>query len=145
MHGLAVALARVAQHETEDMAAAPLSFMVLATGAGAVVDLHLLPGLDLDAAEGQLTPLAEPVDIAPHRMVLAAEALFVAQILEDSLRRKPLFELGQNGLAIGLAQASRTLRRCVWRRAGQLRGGRFGIFWVARPGGRFAGGRFGIL
>jgi hypothetical protein len=39
-------------------------------------------------------------------MILAREALLVAQILVDALRRQPLLQLPQDGFLVGMAQAA---------------------------------------
>jgi hypothetical protein len=127
-HGLAVALARVAEHGAKHMRAERLAVGALATRAGAVVDLQLVARLDLDAAERQLSLRAESLHVASHRTVPAREAMLLAQVLVNALGRESLFELLQDLFLVARAKAARARGRGRFRaRFRTLRaGGRFG-------------------
>jgi hypothetical protein len=83
--GLAVSLARVRQHDAEDM-----SFAALAVGcddwsASAKVDLGLVPGLTFKAPEGKLVYGLQAADKAADGVVAALEAVFGREILVNAL------------------------------------------------------------
>src|SRR5512142_1692060 len=154
--GLAVALARVAEDDAEDVGLATLAVEADDGRAGAEVDLGLVAGVTLDAAEGEFVGLFEAVDEPADAVVAAGVAVVGDQVLVDPLCGEPEVALGPDqlpprltaagptaaaGLRIGCRAVSRgrELRRVLV----PLRaGGRIGWFWRAVDRRR-AGGRIG--
>ncbi len=154
--GLAVALAGVAQDDAEDVGLAPLAVGADDRGAGAEVDLGLVAGVALDAAEGQVVRLFEPADEPADAVVGAGEAVVGDQVLVDPLCGEPEVALGPDHVPPGLTAAGPAAAPGLrigcraGRRDGEFRralvplraGGRIGWFWRA-VGRRRAGGRIG--
>lgn len=115
---LAVALAGVAEHGAKQMRPAPLAVR-LDPRALAEVDLHLLAGRTLEAAERQRERGARPAHEAFDRLVAASEAVLGAEILMDPLRGEAALQRCRDQLPVRLAPARRPRRK---------------------PGGRVAGG-----
>ena len=69
--GLAVGLARVRQHDAEDMGSAALAVGCDDWSAGAEVDLGLVPGLTFEAPEGKLLYRLQAADEATDGVVAA--------------------------------------------------------------------------
>jgi hypothetical protein len=119
---LAVALAGVAQDDAEDVRLASLAVKADDRRAGAEVDLGLVAGVALDAAEGELVHLLEAVDEPADGVVAAGVAVFGDEVLVDPLSGQPLAGLGGDAFAPRLTAAEPA--RAAWR-------------WDrARPGGR---------
>ena len=74
--GLAVGLAGVGQHDAEDMGFAALAVGADDWGACAEVDLGLVAGPALEAAEGKLARRLQATDEATDAVVAAGEVVF---------------------------------------------------------------------
>ena len=74
--------------------------------AGAEVNLRLLAGCGLHAAEGKRTRGGDALHEPPHAVV-AEIRVFLSQVLMDAFRGETLLQLLQNLLAIRLALAPR--------------------------------------
>ena len=86
---LAVGLARVGQHDAEEMGLAALAVVTNDPGACAEVDLSLLTGAAFQAAEWQFGRRRQLADEAPDAVVGAGEAVFDDQVLVDALALSP--------------------------------------------------------
>ena len=144
--GLAVALAGVAQDDAKDVGLLALAVGADEGRAGAEVDLGLVTGVALDAAEGEVVSLLEAVDEPADGVVAAGVAVVGDQILIDPLGGQSLGGLGCDQLAPRLTAAEAA--GAAWRRecprgrgrdggigrVVELRGadGRNGWFWVGR-------------
>jgi hypothetical protein len=91
---LAVALARVAEHDAEDVRAPPTAVGQDQGRARAEVNLGLFSGGAFESAEGQFQGLFQLADEAAHAVVTAGEAVLGDQVLMDALRRQAEFQLG---------------------------------------------------
>ena len=109
--GLAVALAGVAQDDAEDVGLAPLAVGADDRGAGAEVDLGLVAGVALDAAEGQVVRPLEPADEPADAVVAADEAVVGDQVLVDPLGGEPEVALGPDQSRHGSQPLARPLPR----------------------------------
>ena len=87
--GFAVGLARVRQHDAEDMGSAAFTVGCDDHGAGAEFDLSLVAGLTLDAAEGELLCRLDAANKATDGIVAALEAVFGGKILVIPLGSSP--------------------------------------------------------
>ena len=114
--GLAVGLAGVGQHDAEDMGFAALAVGADDRGTGAEVDLGLVTGLTLEAAEGKLSSRLQAADEATDAVVAAREAVFGDEILVDALGAEAQIALGLDHVSPGLALAVATvwLAQRVW-------------------------------
>src|SRR5512142_3343688 len=142
--GLAVALARVAEDDAEDVGLAPLAVEADDGRAGAEVDLGLVAGDTLDAAEGEFVGLFEAVDEPADAVVAAGVAVVGDQVLVDPLGGQPLIGLvcDQCAPRLTAADPAGAARRRDRVRAGGRDGrpgrvvgllgadGRNGWFWV---------------
>ena len=106
--GLAVGLAGVGQHDAEDMSFAALAVGADDRGACAEVDLGLVTGPALEAAERQLAGRLQAADEATDAVVAAGEAVLVTQVLVDALGAQTRIALGLDQIAPGLALARAT-------------------------------------
>jgi hypothetical protein len=106
--GLAVSLAGVAQDDPENVG--PASFAIGSDDwrAGAEVDLGLVAGVALDAAEGEVVHLLEASDEATHAVVAACEAVVGDQVLIDPLCGESEAALGSDQVPPGLTTADST-------------------------------------
>src|SRR5262249_3116281 len=97
------ALARVAQHDAEDMGSSAPAVRAGDRDAGAEVDLRLVAGGALQAPKRQRLALAQPADEAAGAGVLAGEALVADQTFVDRRGRQPGVRLVEVDLAPRLA------------------------------------------
>ena len=87
--GLAVGLARVRQHDPEEMGSPALALGCDDRGSRAEVDLGLVTRLALEPPEGKLEHRGEAVDEATDGVVASPEAVFGGEILEMRWALKP--------------------------------------------------------
>ena len=97
--GLAVGLARVGQHDPEEMGSAPLAVGCDDRGSRAEVDLGLVTRLALEPPEGKLERRREAVDEATDGVVASPEAVLGGEILENALGAQTLITLGLNDVS----------------------------------------------
>ena len=100
---LAVGLARVRQHDAEDM-----SSMALAVGcddwsAGTEVNLSLIAGLTFEPTKWKLLNRPEAMDKATDGVVAALEAVFGGEILINALGAQTQITLGLDDVLPGFA------------------------------------------
>src|SRR5258708_6332047 len=119
--GFAVALARVTQHNAEDVGAAALAVRQQDGRAAAEIDLGLFAGAAFQPAERQLLGRGQAPDEAANAVVAAAEAVFGRQVLVDALRRQAEVQLGLDGRPPRLAVTGPTRGRLL--RVGRGRAG----------------------
>ena len=140
---LAVGLAGVGQHDAEDMGLAALAVGADDRGARAEVDLGLVAGPALEAAEGKLARRLQAADEAADAVVAAGEAVFGGQILVDALGAEAQVALGLDHLSPGLALAGATVVALLNTVRGRTEGPDTGVWRrledVAEPGGALAG------
>ena len=134
---LAVSLARVRQHDAEDMGSAALAVGCDDRGAGAEVDLGLVAGLTLEAPEGKLEHRLEAADEATDGVVAAPEAVFGREILVNALGAQTLIALGLDDVSPRLAVARATAGSAA-AIAGRASGGTSAFGAVSRPSSRGA-------
>ena len=113
-HRLAVAPARVAQHDAKDMRSPTPAVRSHDRSAAAEIDLHLVAGRTLHAAKGQRPTAIEALDKAADAVVLGGETVVANEVLEDALRGEAGSKLGLDDRPIGLTQTGlfRPGRRC---------------------------------
>ena len=140
--GLAVGLARVRQHDAEDMGSA-LAVGCVNRSTGPEVDLSLFPWLTFKAPEGKFLRRLEAAHKAADGVVTTLEAVFGREILVNVLGAQALVKLGLDDVSprlaiarstasLAAAVAGRTKRRdnCVCCDFKSNRaGGRIGWFW----------------
>jgi hypothetical protein len=100
---LAVALARVAQDDAEDVRPATRPVSVAEESALAEVDLRFLAGAVFQSAEGELLLGSELADEAADAVVAAGEAELGDQVLVDALGGQSEVDLDLDGLLERLA------------------------------------------
>jgi hypothetical protein len=105
---LAVGLARVGQHDAEEMGLAALAVGTNDPGTFAEVDLGLFTRPAFEAAKGELACRRQPADEAPDAVVGPGEAVLGDQVLVNALGAQPQVALGLNHIAPGLALAPAT-------------------------------------
>src|ERR1700733_9966317 len=99
---LAVSFAGVGQHNAKDM-----SFAALAVGAD--VDLSLVAGPALEAAERELARRLQAMDETTDAVIAAREVVFCGEILVDALGTQTQIALGLDQRSPGLALALATV------------------------------------
>ena len=91
---LAVGLARVGQHDAEEMGLAALAVATNDPGTCAEVDLSLLTRPAFEAAKWQFARRRQLADEAPDAVVGTGEAVLGDQVLVDALGAEPEVALG---------------------------------------------------
>jgi hypothetical protein len=125
---LTVSLARVTEHNTQDMSSTTFSILIDDWRASAKIYLSLLARCNLDSTKWQWCGLLELVTESPDAVIFCREAVLLDQVLKDPLSRQPLIQLCFNHFLKGSTDTPRPGRR-------------FGWFWIASvwlgPGERF--------
>ena len=106
--GLGVGLARVRQHDAEDMGSEALVVGCINRSTGTEVDLGLLPWLTLKAPEGKFLYRLEAANKATDGVVAPLEAVLGREILVNALGAQALIKLGLDDVAPRLAIAEST-------------------------------------
>jgi hypothetical protein len=137
---LAVSFARVRQHDAKDMSFAALAVGADDGGASAEVDLSLVAGPALEAAERELARRLQAMDKTTDAVVAARKVVFCGEILVDALGTQTQVALGLDQRSPGLALALATVALVSTDRSGSD-----GLVMWVRPclEGVGAGGRIG--
>ena len=137
---LAVSFARVRQHDAKDMSFAALAVGADDGGASAEVDLSLVAGPALEAAERELARRLQAMDKTTDAVVAARKVVFCSEILVDALGTQTQVALGLDQRSPGLALALATVALVSTDRSGSD-----GLVMWVRPclEGVGAGGRIG--
>jgi hypothetical protein len=96
----------VAEHDAEDMRAAPLTIGSNDRCADAEIDLSFRAGLALQSAEWQRQALPQPTHETANAEVATGEVVLADQVLEDALGAQALVKLGQDDATPGFASAA---------------------------------------
>jgi len=100
---LAIALTRIAQHQSQDPTATRLTLTLIDGCSQAEIQLELLPWLTFQAPNPLGLGRSQLAHKALHRLAGIGEAVFAHQILVNTLGAEPEFHLGHDHCGQGFA------------------------------------------